>query len=763
MEKTKYCFITNRKQLNQLIQCCKQTGYASIDFETSGERVYNNGFYPTILGVSFEPGKAAIIPLGHFDSPIKNKWLKYLKKFGKEVLANPNITKIAWNIQFEIQVLARYSITMVGRLFDGMLAKYLLDEERPNDLKSMVTKFLPAYSKYEEDYEGCNLPWDKKPLLGLSQYCAIDCDMTLRLMLFFEKKLIDLGFYNLFRNMLMMGARVMAEVSARGQCFDIPFNDHLQGKYEKLIADKEKELASHKNVRRFMKKFIQGRVDKYIEDIQIEITEKKKELKYEKDTRKMASLKRAIDSREQKISRILAGEYTTKKELELIQPLNFGSDQQMVKLLYSKEGLGLPIIAYTKDKKTKKDTTNPSVGEDTLIKLKTDYDKSGFVAGLLDHRGLKQIYNTFVIGIRERLQDDGRIHPKFHLHTTVTGRLSSTDPNAQQYPRVATNPDVRKMLIASKGKLYLMMDYSQAELRVMAALANEKTLLKWFREGKDIHLSIACQKYHEDYDKILPIYEDENHPEYKTWKVRRKQAKTIVFGIVYEQTAIKLAESLSEPNAPVSVKEAQAFLDEFFAMFPRVRRFVQRQHDFAEEHGYVKSLFGRKRRLPGVFSDNYAKYLEALRFSTNAPCQSAASDFCLFTQILVWEKIKNHTMYSDLVQVGTVHDSIYFEVSPEYINPRLVYDLWNLAKNPDTLKWFGFQVTSVEMSMDFQIGRSQGEELSFTPGYDYQKLVDNTFDKDDYYQNYVDKYKHIPIREYPKHFPEYFTDLKQAS
>mgnify|MGYP003634482934 FL=1 len=190
MDYKNYKIIKNEKELDRLIKYCKKTGYASVDFETNALPFHSSLGYPTILGVSFQPGSGWIIPLGHFDSIFKDDYVRILKKFGKEIIENPHILKIAQNIKFEMQWFKKYGINMRGRLFDTMLAKYLLDEERPHGLKDQVNRFLPEYGGYES-YEGSNLPWDKKPLLGLSQYCAMDCDLTMRLMFFYEQKLIN--------------------------------------------------------------------------------------------------------------------------------------------------------------------------------------------------------------------------------------------------------------------------------------------------------------------------------------------------------------------------------------------------------------------------------------------------------------------------------------------------------------------------------------------------------------------------------------------
>lgn len=433
--KTKYHILENEQQLDMLIDACKKTGYASVDFETTGNRIYNNDFYPTILGVCFEPGRTGVIPLGHFDSKFKKSWKTKLQKFGEEVIANENIVKVAWNAKFDMQVFHKYGIFHKGRLFDGMLAKYVLDEAKPNDLKSMVRRFLPKFGDYEEDYEGCNLPWDQKPLLGLSQYCAIDTDMCLRLFLFFEKKMIDKKFYHLFRNLIMPASNLLTKVETRGQRLDKEWHGKLMEEYPRRILEAETKVRALKKVKRFEKSLIQQRLDKAISKIEEEIRESKKVIKTSDDSRKIASAERSIKNREEKIARLMAGEFNTKSEKAIIEPINFGSASQMTQLLFTDpKGFRFPVVKYTQ--KDKKDTDNPSSSEAVLLELQKT-DKTGFIDTLLELRGLKQINNMFVKGFANLVQDDGRLHPKFNIHGTRTGRLSSADPNSQQLPRVA--------------------------------------------------------------------------------------------------------------------------------------------------------------------------------------------------------------------------------------------------------------------------------------------------------------------------------------
>lgn len=740
-----YHIIQNKEELNKLIHACKESGYASVDFETNGEPIYTHRFIPTILSVTFKAGFGCSIPLRHHEMDEDHPWSEWLTKFGRGVIENPDIVKIAWNWKFDNQIFHKYHIYHKGTVIDGMLAKYLLNEERPNDLKSMVRRYLPEFTDYEKSEGFDRIPWDKKPLDRLCEYGCMDTDMTFRLGLFFEAYLIKKGFYNLYRNLIMAASRVLQRAEEFGLPFDIELNKQLRDKYANLINNCLDKLYNNKVVFKYNKFTLKDKKEKYIQNLVDEIERFKNE-----DPERY---KRQIKSREDKISRVMAGELVTKEEQALAEPVNFKSQKQMVDLMFlSKRGFKFPILEYTVNKDTK-EKGGPSTSEDTLIKLK-EYDDSGFIDALLELRGYQTINSTFIVGLGDLVQDDGHVHPSFLIHGTTSGRLSSRNPNGQNIPKTMVNPDVKLQFIPPKGQLFLTYDYSQAELRILAHLAGEDTMLEWFRTGKDIHLASACKKYHQGYNEILKIYEDEQHPEYKLWKKRRKQAKTINFGIVYEQSAPKLAESLSTPEEPVSVEEAQKFLDDFFGDFPKIKTFMDTQHRFMEDHGYVKSLFGRRRRCPKVYSESYGEYLEALRQSTNMPCQSAASDMALFASVIVFEKVRKGEL-PPMVESDTVHDSVYQFIEPQYITPDTVYKIWDICRNPNTKEYFGFSIDDIDMSMDFTIGRNMAEELPFVPGYDYRKMLSPDFNLDEYYKEH-NRVKHIAIKEYPEQFKEYF-------
>lgn len=746
---SRYDIIKSFSQVKRLVKACLKTGIASVDFETNAEGIYNKTFKPTILSVTFQVGSGVSIPLCHheYENPHWKRWLKY---FGRKVVENPNITKVGWNLKFDLQIFELYGIYVRGTVLDGMLMKYLLNEEKPNDLKSMVRRYLPEHGDYEKAEKFDKIPWDKKPLEPLCKYGCQDTDYTLRLAMFFESKLIEIGMYPLFRHLIMPASRVLQHAEKTGLYLDRKFNQELLESYKPKIEQATSNCLNLPRVKKFSRWLVQERISKYLASIESEL----EDLDYHnpKDARKIAS-------REQKISNIRAGVFTTKKELELTREVNLGSTIDLPLLLYSEKGFKFPIIKYTKDKKTNRDTDKPSTDEDTLVELRLtvkdpESPKAIFLDNLLELRGLKKMYTTYIEGWHDKVQDDDRIHGQFKIIGTTSGRLSSSEPNLQQIPKTSVDANIKKQLVAPKGKLYMALDYSQAELRIMAHLSGDETYLEAFAKGQDPHLAIAANKYGVSYDEANKAYSDEQHPDYKLWKNRRKQAKQICFGIIYGIQKKLLAVKLSDPKAGIIVTpdEAQQQLNEFFQEHPKIKKFMINQEKVLIKHGYIKSLFGRKRRLPQVYSDNEQEAAYAVRLSVNMPCQSAASDMNLFASILNYWKMRQGKL-PFMQETCNVHDATYYLVSPEYINTWVVYEIWETCRNPNTKEYFNFQIDDVSMSMDIIIGRSMAEELPFIPGYDYRKMLEPDFNPDEYLEEHR-KFKGIEIEDYPKLYPE---------
>lgn len=568
-------------------------------------------------------------------------------------------------------------------------------------------------------------------------------------MLFFEKKLIDLGLYNTYRNLIMTASRVLTSVEKNGLYVDRAFNQELLDSYLPKIEAAKEAIYNLPRVKKFTKRYNQSKIEKYIAKLEEEI----ENLDPRVDKRK-------IQSREQKIANIRAGVFTTKKELELIRPVSLGSSVDLPQLMYSEEGFNFEVIK-------KNDSGKPSTDEETLTNLrltvkKPDSPKAVFLDSLLELRGLEKMYKTYIEGWHEKTQDDDRLHGRFLIHGTTSGRLSSAEPNAQQIPKTSVDPNIKKQLVAPKGTLYIASDFSQAELRIMAHLSGDETYLNAFNSGQDPHLAIAATKYHVSYDEALKIYEDENHPDHKIWKVRRKQAKQIAFGLIYGIGAKLLAVKLSDPKSGIIVtpEEAQKEMNIFFGQHPKLKTFLKKQEKFLRKNGYLVSLFGRKRRLPQIYSSDRGEEAYALRLALNFPCQSAASDMCLFGSILIYYLMRQGKL-PPTKSVCLVHDANYQITKPENINTWSIYEMWQIYRNPLTKPYFGFQIDDLDMEMDFVIGRSMAEELPFIPGYDYRKMLEPDFSVEEYMEEHK-KYKHIKIKDYPKIFKKEIKKYKEG-
>ena len=735
---TRYHIIKSYAELKKLVKACIKTGYASVDFETNAQGIYNTSFRPTILSVTFEAGSGCSIPLDHPENTYCNNWKKWLLYFGRKVIENPNITKIGWNWKFDNQIFVRYGIYVRGTVIDGMLAKYLLNEERPNGLKEMVKRYIPEAANYEADKGFDRIPWDQKPLEPLCKYGCQDTDYTFRLSIFMESKLINLGLYQLYRNLIMPASIVLQSAEAKGIYVDKEFNTKLLSDYGPRIEAAKEAIFNLPKVKKFNRKFIKSKVEGYIENLRAQISE----LSDDADANA-----RKIKSREDKISRILAGEFVTKDEQKLTAGINLNSNNDLPAIMYGPGGFGFKVIKNT-------DSGKPSTDEETLNQLRLtikdpEEPAAIFLDKLLEMRGLEKMYKTFILGWHEEMQDDSRLHGRFNIIGTTSGRLSSDSPNLQQIPKTSVDPNIKKQLVAPNGKLYLAMDFSQAELRIMAHLSGDETYLEAFASGKDPHLAIAAKKYGLSYEAASAIHDNDQHPDHKIWKVRRKQAKQIAFGLIYGIEKYLLAVKLSDPKMGIIVSpdEAQKEKDAFFNDHPKIKKFMDKQSKLLKKQGYLTSLFGRKRRLPQIYSSDKGEVAYAIRMGANFPCQSAASDMTLFGSILLYYQIKSGE-FPTMEEIATVHDAVYYYADPKDINVWTVWKMWETFRNPQTKPYFGFSIDDVAMSMDFSIGRSMAEELPFIPGYDYNNMLKPDFSVEAYMAEYK-KYQGTEIHDYP--------------
>ena len=310
---------------------------------------------------------------------------------------------------------------------------------------------------------------------------------------------------------------------------------------------------------------------------------------------------------------------------------NLASPKQLQTIFFEK--LGLPII-----KKTPKG--QPSTAEEVLVELSQDYELPKVI---LEHRGLAKLKNTYTDKLPLMIQPQtDRVHTSYHQAVTATGRLSSTEPNLQNIPiRNEEGRKIRQAFEAPEGFVMVAADYSQIELRIMAHLSSDPSLVDAFNNGKDIHRATAAE--------IMGV------PESEVTTEQRRHAKAVNFGLIYGMSAFGLARQID-----VGRKEAQTYIDTYFTRYPGVKAYMENTRTLAADQGYVETLFGRRLHLPEINSKNGMRRQAAERTAINAPMQGTAADIIKRAMIDMHEFIQ--TQAPDVRMIMQVHDELIFEV-----------------------------------------------------------------------------------------------------
>ena len=314
------------------------------------------------------------------------------------------------------------------------------------------------------------------------------------------------------------------------------------------------------------------------------------------------------------------------------EPFNIQSPKQLGSILF--ERLMLPA-----GKKTK---TGWSTNAAVLDKLR---GKHPIIEQILDYRTLTKLKSTYADGLLKEISADGRIHTNFQMTVTATGRLSSTEPNLQNIPvRRELGAQIRKMFVASPGKVLVDADYSQIELRLLAHIANDETMIAAFRSGEDIHAVTASQVFGVPLAEVTPL--------------QRSHAKAVNFGIVYGISAFSLAQDIG-----VFQNEAKAYMDSYFAKYHGVREYMMRVVEQAKADGYVTTLFGRRRDLPELKSSNFNLRSFGERVALNMPIQGTAADIIKAAMVRVDARMRAEHLQARLLL--QVHDELIVECPAE--------------------------------------------------------------------------------------------------
>lgn len=625
----------------------------SFDIEGTGLNSRAPDAAITVLSVAWAPGESTAI----YVHKAPAKWIDLCKRF-----LTSSTKKVAHNAQFDIEyIMELWGITPSDLYADTMLVQYCLDENRSGGeertlkgeftLKKLVWDYLPEYGGYEEAgdiaHHFKNNEWEKIPKDILLKYAAVDADVTLQL--FFKQLRILYGL-----NLKAPKEKLIQAMKSAGT------RDKLLHKVMTVFMSRATyAVASLKNTGMWVDK-------KYLDTLCTEIPEKLKQV--------------------QEHVRATLG----KPELTLTK----NADISWV--VY--EHLGMPVEIKTP-------TGNPSTAEAVLDKMSKS-DPSGLIEDILTYKKLSKLDKSFLKNI-EGLRDPktGRVHPGYQLIGAVTGRLSCRQPNLQQLPSYIKLPDgsridTKRIFAAPPGRILLYADYSQVEMRVVAAFADkykDSSMKEAIINDLDLHCFVASKVFKIPYEEMFQKSKIEGVREYVEM---RSRAKTVGFAILYGSTAYGVS---TKNNIPL--KEAQDLIDMFYNSFPGVEKFVKNSHLEAQNYGYVMTPFGRRRRFPvsevRKNIDNSTK-----RKAQNSPVQGTASDICLRAVIGLTEEIGS--LDGDVVV--TVHDSLVVEI-PD--NPKVIREAQELmtrimVEEPE--KEYQF-LRGVPLKADQEIGYNWSEMM----------------------------------------------------
>ncbi|BFP40160.1 DNA polymerase I [Flavobacteriaceae bacterium GF1] len=476
-----------------------------------------------------------------------------------------DIEKIGQNLKYDIKVMHNYGVDVKGKLFDTMLAHYLINPDMRHNMDVLSETYLnytPVSITELIGKKGKNqLSMRQVPLEKQTEYAVEDADVTYQLAQKFRPELTEAKTDTLFEGIEVPLLRVLADMEREGINLDESFLNDLS-----TVLDKDiKEL--------------EGKI-------------------YE-----------------------LAGEQ-----------FNIGSPKQLGEILFGKMKL------VDKPKKTK--TGQFSTSEEVLSYLAKDHE---IIQNVLDYRGLTKLKSTYVDALPNEVQKhSGRVHTDYMQTVAATGRLSSNNPNLQNIPiRTERGRQVRKAFIPrDENYVLLAADYSQIELRIIAALSEEDTMIEAFKNGEDIHASTASRVFNVPIDEVT--------------REQRSNAKTVNFGIIYGVSAFGLSN-----QTDLNRTEAKELIETYYKTYPKLRNYMGEQVDFARENGYVQTVLGRRRYLKDINAGNQVVRGAAERNAVNAPIQGSAADIIKIAMINIHKKLTEGNYKTKMLL--QVHDELVFD------------------------------------------------------------------------------------------------------
>ena len=535
-----------------------------FDTETTGTDAHNVELVG--MSFSFKPFEAYYIPV-----PENYNEAQAVANEFKEIFENESIEKIGQNIKYDMSVLKWYDIEIKGKLFDTMIAHYLIQPDMRHNMNLLSETYLnysPVSIETLIGKKGKNqLSMRSVPVEQISEYAAEDADVTIQLYEKFLPMLKETSTQKLFEEVEIPLVPVLCDMETEGIKIDTAALKELSAALAKDIVVSEKEIYK------------------------------------------------------------LAG-----------QEFNISSPKQVGEVLYDV----LKIVE--KPQKTK--TGQYATGEDVLEKLKGTHP---VIDKILEYRELQKLKNTYVDTLPELVNPrTGRVHTTYNQVVAVTGRLSSDNPNLQNIPiRTERGREIRKAFVPRNNNFTLLSaDYSQIELRVIAALSGDEGMIEAFHSGQDIHAATASKVYAVDIDKVTSDM--------------RRNAKMVNFGIIYGISAFGLSQRLNIPRT-----EAKNIIENYFAKYPKIKDYMNNNIDLAKEKGYVETILGRRRYLRDINSSNHTVRGFAERNAINAPIQGSAADMIKIAMINIQKEFKKKKFRSRMIL--QVHDELVFDVHKEEV------------------------------------------------------------------------------------------------
>lgn len=687
-----HLIVTKVQEVMDLVDYCEQTGYCSFDFETTlltDMATFDPDFDVTSLSISFQQGSSYFIPWHHKESTFSEHDLgKITKILNDRIFANPLITKVGHHIKFDMHCAYFVGVrSFRGPFHDTMIMRHLLDEDASSRLKDIVREYLPAFGNYES--EVAKYKWDEIPLKAQARYNSLDSDLTLRLYWLFTEAMIEHEerLYIYYRNLVAPLTKVLWKMENNGMYVDKQFILNSINEVDQMLKELEVKMSQYPKFIRFIKTRAMVTLEQSIKDLS-EKLEKANNASF-KSPAAVKNNENRIKTYEDTIKSLEEGEPDYRGEIE---SFNFGSPAQVTALLFSEEGFRF------KAPKDIKGNLMISSGKEVLNQIT---DKSGFIEDLQAYRQLSKIKTTYLQGILNKTTADHRIHGSFNQHITKTGRLSSSKPNLQNMISRTVNPMVeeavkftKQSFIVPKGYSLIQADYSQMELRLIALFANETNMLNAYNSGEDIHELTASGSRNfaslEEFKKLKETDKDK-------YKQYRYEAKAENFGFVYGASAPGFRQYAKVTyGIDMTVEEAERRRKNFFKKYPKLLEYHEIYKAKALKFGYVRTLLGRKVRLPDIKSFSGLKRGHAERGACNAPIQGTGGELMEFALVLLDLRLPD-----SVVICNTIHDSGMEYIRTEDIEVYLPVIKHTMEHLPIEM-YFGKSLDGIPIIVDFE-------------------------------------------------------------